>query len=225
MPRPLSDDLFVLDVPFRVGGLMDLGGRMTVIRLPDGGLWVHSPVKLEATVRQAVDALGPVRFLVAPNVMHHLAMGDWAAAYPSARVLAPPGLRKKRPDLRIDVELSDVVDVGQSPTIEQLLTHGIPKLEEFVFLHRPSRTLLLTDVAFNIHETSSWLTRTYLKLGGAYGRLAPTSHLKSMVKDKAALRAWRDRVLQWDFDRVVPCHGQVLERGGREALRDAFAWL
>jgi hypothetical protein len=224
MLRPLSDDLFVLDVPFRIGA-MELGGRMTVIRLPDGGLWVHSPVKLDVAVRQAVDALGPVRFLVAPNVMHHLFLGDWAAAYPSAKVLAPAGLRKKRPDLRIDVELADVMDVGQSPDIELLLVRGIPMFEEFVFLHRPSRTLLLTDVAFNIHESPSWVTRTYLKLCKAYGRLAPTWLLKAMVKDKASLRAWRDRVLTWDFDRVVPCHGQVLERGGREAMRDAFAWL
>ncbi|HEY0094560.1 MAG TPA: hypothetical protein VGB96_09560, partial [Archangium sp.] len=67
--------------------------------------------------------------------------------------------------------------------------------------------------------------RTYLKWCGAYGKLAPTWLLKSWVKDKAALRVWRDRVLQWDFDRVVPCHGQVLERGGREAMRDGFAWL
>ncbi|MFL5359135.1 DUF4336 domain-containing protein [Archangium sp.] len=224
MLRPLSDDLFVMDVPFRMGG-MELGGRMTVMRLPDGGLWLHSPVKLDAAVRSAVDALGPVRFLVAPNVMHHVFLGDWAAAYPSAKVLAPAGLRQKRKDLRIDVELSDVMDVGQSPDIELLLAHGIPKLEEFVFLHRPSRTLLLTDLAFNIHDSSSWLTRTYLKLCKAYGRLAPTWLLKSMVKDKAALRSWRDRVLTWDFDRVVPCHGQVLESGGRDAMREAFAWL
>ncbi|QRN98647.1 DUF4336 domain-containing protein [Archangium violaceum] len=224
MLRPLSNDLFVLDVPFRMKGF-DLGGRMTVVRLPDGGLWLHSPVKLDAAVRQAVDAVGPVRFLVAPNIMHHLSLGDWAAAYPSARVLAPAGLRAKRKDLRIDVELSDVMDVGQSPTLELLLAHGVPKLEEFAFLHRPSRTLLLTDLAFNIHDSSSWLTRNYLKLCGAYGRLAPTWLLKTMVKDKAALRAWRDRVLSWDFDRVVPCHGQVLERGGKEAMRDAFAWL
>lgn len=224
MLRKLTDDLFVLDVPLRVAG-MDLGGRMSVIRLPDGGLWLHSPVKLDADKRQAVDTLGPVRFLVAPNTMHHLSLGDWAAAYPSARVLAPAGLRQKRPDLRIDVELSDVMDVGQSPTLELLLAHGIPKLEEFVFLHRPSRTLLLTDLAFNIHDSPSWLVRTYLKWSGAYGRLAPTKLLKSLVKDKAALRAWRDRVLEWDFDRVVVCHGQVRESGGREALREAFAWL
>jgi hypothetical protein len=224
MLRPLTDDLFVLDVSFRLG-VMDLGGRMTVVRLPDGGLWLHSPVKLTEAARSAVDALGPVRFLVAPNTMHHLSLGDWAAAYPSAKVLAPAGLRAKRPDLRIDVELSDVMDVGQSPTLELLLAHGIPKLEEFVFLHRPSRTLLLTDLAFNIHDSPSWVTRTYLKWSGVYGRLGATKLLKAMVKDRAAMRAWRDRVLQWDFERVVPCHGQVLERGGREAMRDAFAWL
>ena len=224
MLRPLTEDLFVLDVPFRIGGMV-LGGRMTVVRLPDGGLWVHSPVKLEAATRAAVDALGPVRFLVAPNTMHHLFLGDWAAAYPSAKVLAPAGLRRKRKDLRIDVELSDVMDVGQSPTIELLLTQGLSRFEEFVFLHRPSRTLLLTDVAFNIHDSPSWLTRTYLKWCGIHGRLGPTKLLKALVKDRAAMRAWRDRVLQWDFDRVVPCHGQVLERGGREAMREAFAWL
>lgn len=224
MVRALSDDLFVVDVPFRIGS-MELGGRMTGVRLPDGGLWLHSPVKLDAAVREAVEARGPVRFLVAPNVMHHLALGDWAAAYPSARVLAPAGLRKKRPDLRIDVELSDMMDVGQSPELELLLARGLSNLEEFVFLHRPSRTLLLTDLAFNIHDSSSWVTRTYLKLNGAYGRLAPTWLIKFLAKDRAALRAWRDRVLSWDFDRVVPCHGQVLETGGRDALRDAFAWL
>jgi hypothetical protein len=224
MLRPLSDDLFVVDVPFRIAGF-SLGGRMTVIRLPEGGLWLHSPVKLDAAVRGAVEALGPVRFLVAPNIMHHLWLGDWAAAYPSAKVLAPAGLREKRPDLRIDVELSDVMDVGQSPAIELLLAHGIPRFEEFVFFHRPSRTLLLADVAFNIHETPSWQTRTYLKLCGIYGKLGSTWVLKAMTKDKAALRAWRERVLGWDFERVVPCHGQVLERGGKEAMREAFAWV
>ena len=67
----LVEGLHVLDVPFRAGGL-ELGGRMTVIRLPDGGLWIHSPVRFEPAHRAAVDALGPVRFLVAPNLMHHL---------------------------------------------------------------------------------------------------------------------------------------------------------
>jgi hypothetical protein len=224
MLSAVTEDVYTLEVPFRTGGL-ELGGRMTVIRLPGGGLWIHSPVRLEAAARAAVEALGPVRFLVAPNLMHHLHMKAWAAAYPEARVVALPGLRRKQPDLRIDVELGDTPDAGYGEVITQHRTRGIPKLEEFVFLHRPSRTLLVTDLAFHIRQSPSWLTRTYLRLSGTYGKLAPTILLKSLVKDRAALRASLEAVLGQDFERVVVCHGEVLERGGREALRSGFAWL
>lgn len=224
MLRPVAEDVYALEVPFRTGGL-ELGGRMTVIRLPGGGLWIHSPVRLEAATRAAVEALGPVRYLVAPNLMHHLHMRGWAAAYPEARVVALAGLRRKQPELRIDVELGDTPDAGYGQVITQQHVRGIPRVEEFVFLHRPSRTLLLTDLAFHIRESPSWLTRTYLRLSGTYGKLAPTMLLKSLVKDRAALRASLDAVLSLDFERVVVCHGEVLEHGGREALRSGFAWL
>ncbi len=224
MLRALTEEIHVLEVPFRMGGL-ELGGRMTVVRLPEGGLWLHSPVRMEPAARAAVEALGPVRFLVAPNLMHHLSLGAWAEAFPEARVVAPAGLRRKRPDLRIDMELTDTPVAGQEELFTQHLVRGIPRLDEYAFLHRPSRTLLLTDLAFNIRQSSSWLTRTYMKLCGTYGGLAPTLVIKAMVKDRAALRASMDTVLGWDFDRVVVCHGEVLEHGGREALRSGFTWL
>src|SRR5262245_11816376 len=75
---------------------------MTVLRLPDGGLLLHSPVALTPARRAAVSELGPVAHLYSPNVYHHMWLGDWATAFPSARVHAPPGLAKKRRDLRID---------------------------------------------------------------------------------------------------------------------------
>lgn len=224
MLSKLTDELHVLEVPFRTGGL-ELGGRMTVIRLPGGGLWIHSPVRFEAAIGAAVEALGPVRFLVAPNLMHHLHMKEWAAAYPEARVVALPELRRKQPALRLDVELTDTPDAGYAEVISQQRVRGIPRVEEFAFLHRPSRTLLLTDLAFHIRESPSWLTRTYLRLCGTYGKLAPTLLLKSLVKDRAALRTSLEVVLSWDFERVVVCHGAVLEHGGPEALRSGFAWL
>lgn len=224
MLRPLTDDVRVMETDFRFAGLA-LGGRCTVVRLPDGGLWVHSPVRWEAGVREAVEALGPVRFLVAPNLMHHLSVGAWAEAFPEARVLAPAGLRRKRPELRIDAELGEAPEPGYASVFEQTPLRGVPAVDEFAFLHRPSRTLLLTDMAFNIRQSPSWPTRTYLRLSGAYGRLAVTWLEKVLVKDRAALRASLERVLAWDFERVVVCHGEVLERGGREALREAYAWL
>lgn len=224
MLQPVAEALYVREVPFRIGG-MELGGRMTVVRLPEGGLWIHSPVKLEAETRAAVEALGPVRYLVAPNLMHHLHLPAWAQAFPEARVVAPPGLRKKQPALRIDVELGGAPDAGYAEVVSQQHVRGIPKVEESVFLHRPSRTLLVTDLAFHIRSSPSWLTRTYLKLSGTYGKLAPTMLEKALVKDRAALRASLEAVWGWDFERVVVCHGEVLERGGKEALRSGFAWL
>lgn len=224
MLRPLAEALYVREVPFRIGG-MELGGRMTVVRLPGGGLWIHSPVRMDAETRAAVEALGPVRYLVAPNLEHHLNLPAWAAAFPEARVVALPGLRKKQPNLRIDVELGDAPDAGYAEVIAQQHLRGMPRMEEFIFLHRPSRTLLVTDVAFHIRQSPSWLTRTYLKLSGTYGKLAPTMLLKSQVKDRQALRTSLEAVWNWDFERVVVCHGEVLESGGKAALRSGFAWL
>ncbi|MFP2932279.1 DUF4336 domain-containing protein, partial [Pyxidicoccus sp. 3LG] len=208
MLRPVAEDVHVLTVDFKVGGF-DLGGRMTVVRLPDGGLWVHSPVRFNPEARAAVEALGPVRFLVAPNLMHHLNLQDWAAAYPDAKVAAPAGLRKKRPDLRIDLELGDAPDAGWAGAIDQVLVRGMPKLDEYLFFHRPSRTLLVTDVAFNVHRTGSWFTRTYLKLCRAWQRLAPTLIFRAILKDRAAARASLDKALAWNPERVVVCHGDV----------------
>ncbi|NTX11502.1 DUF4336 domain-containing protein [Myxococcus sp. CA051A] len=221
MLRAVAGEVHSLAVPFRMGAF-DLGGRMTVIRLPGGGLWVHSPVACTPEARATVDALGPVRFLVAPNLMHHLRVGEWAAAYPEARVVAPASLRAKRKDLRIDLELGDAADAGWAGVIDQVQVKGMPKLDEFVFFHRPTGTVLLTDLAFNFHQTGSWLTRTYLKLCGAWQRLAPTFITKAVVKDRVAVKASLERVLAWDVKQVVVCHGDVQETGAREALREAF---
>lgn len=224
MLRALTDDVYVLSVDFTMGGF-DIGGRMTVIRLPDGGLWVHSPVRFTSEARAAVDALGPVRFLVAPNLMHHLALPDWAAAYPEAKVVVPRGLGKKQPKLRIDLELGDTPDAGWAGTIDQVFVGGMPKFDEYFFFHRPSRTLLVTDVFFNIHRARNWLTRVYMKRSGAWGQLGTTYLGRFLMKDKAAVRAALDQALAWDVERVVMCHGEVVERGGREALANGVRRL
>src|SRR5215470_9564532 len=81
---------------------MRLTSTMTVLRLSDADLLVHSPIELDAERRAQVEALGRVTHLYAPNLFHHLHLGEWIAAFPSARVHAPKDLEKKRPDLRRD---------------------------------------------------------------------------------------------------------------------------
>lgn len=87
MLERLTDDVWIEQRPLRFFGL-ETGTRMTVVRLNGGGLFVHSPVALDDTLRATVDALGPVTAIIAPSRFHHLYVGEWAAAYPSA----PPRL-------------------------------------------------------------------------------------------------------------------------------------
>ena len=220
--RELASGLWTLDGPLRVGGL-ELGTRTTAIRLSAGGLWVHSPGPLDDSARAALEKNGPVRALVAPNAMHHLFLPENATAFPEAQVWAAPGVRAKREEIAEIHELGESAPDLWSADLQQLAIGGVPRLTEFAFFHPASRTLLLTDLCFNVRRSDSWLVRTFMRLNQAWERFGPSRMMRSMIRDKAALRASLDRVLAWDFDRVIVTHGDVLESGGREALRDAFA--
>ena len=222
--QPLAPDLWVTDAPLRFLGL-EIGARMTVVRLPGGALWLHSPIAAAAELRDAVAALGPVTYLVAPNKLHHLFVEDWQEAFPSAALFVAPGLDVKRPGLAVSGVLEDAPDPGWQTTIDQVRVEGFPFSNEVVFLHRPSGTLLLTDLALNIGPGDAPLTRLMFRLMGAYGRLTPTVLEKVLVRDRAALRRSFERILAWPFERVVVAHGDVLESGGREALIRGYHWL
>ncbi|MBW2414483.1 MAG: DUF4336 domain-containing protein [Deltaproteobacteria bacterium] len=218
----LAPGILVIDRPLRVAGL-PLGTRTTAIRLSTGGLWVHSPGPLDDAARAALEKRGPVRALVAPNAMHHLFLPENAAAFPDAQVWAAPGVRAKRKEIANIHELGGSAPGLWSADLQQVAIEGIPRLTEYAFFHAASRTLLLTDLCFNVHHSDSWLTRTFMRLNRAWQRFGPSRMMRSMIRDKAALRGSLDRVLEWDFDRVVVTHGEVLAGGGRDALRDAFA--
>ena len=223
--RALGRDLWTIDQPFRVGGL-DLGVRTAVFRLRDGGTLVHAPGPLTAQLGREIEALGPVRALIAPNLLHHMFLAASAQAFPQARVFGAPGLREKLPGMRIDEPLGAQAPPLWGTELDQLLVRGAPSMNEVVFLHRASRTLVCLDLCFNVRRSSSLFTRAFMRANGALGRFGPSRLFRyTILKDPAALRESVDRILDWDFDRVTVAHGDVLESGGREALRASFAWL
>jgi hypothetical protein len=222
--RALALDLWVAERPLRFLG-MELGTRMTVLRLADGGLLLHSPVRLEPRLRAELDALGPVRTLVAPNRFHHLFVADYFAAYPDASGYAAPGLDQKRSDLRFHDVLDDEPPPLWAGQLDQLVFRAMPILNEVVFFHPATRTLIITDLVFNVQRAESLIDRVLLQLDGVYRRVALGRVERLFIRDKRAARASIDRMLAWDFDRLVLAHGDVLERGGRDALRAAFTWL
>ena len=222
--RELHSDVWVTEIPLRFLGL-EVGARMTIFRLPGGDLFVHSPVRLNETLRSEVDALGRVAHLVAPNKFHHLFLSDWIDAYPDAQLHLAPGLAEKRKDLPAAKTLGDEPDAAWAGILDQVALQGFPFANEVDFFHRPSQTLVLTDIAFNIGPEAAPLTRLFFKLNGVYDRVAPTILEKLLIKDRPAFRAGLETILSWPFERVIVAHGAVKEKGGREELARGYDWL
>ncbi|MCG8588678.1 MAG: DUF4336 domain-containing protein [Proteobacteria bacterium] len=222
--RQLHSDLWIVDRPLRFLGL-EVGARMTVVRLPGPKLLLHSPIAPDAELLREVKALGPVAYLVAPNRFHHLFVGEWQRSCPDASIYVAPGLDTKRAELPIAGVLGDEPEPAWKGAIDQVLLAGFPFANEVVFFHRPSATLIAADLAFNVGSSSPPLTRIAFRLGGAYGRLAPTVLERLLVRDRAAFRRSLERILEWPFDRVVVAHGEVSEQGGREELIRGYSWI
>ena len=222
--RQLATDLWVAERPQRFYGL-EVGTRMTVIRLADASLLLHSPVVLDAGLRAELDAIGRVRFVVAPNRVHHPYAGDVARSYPEARLWIGPGLERKRPDLVHVAVLDDEAPAEWRGQVDQAFFRGRPYENEIDFFHRASRTLVICDIAFNIGPSAALPTRWLMRLIGSYGRFRPSTLDPWLIHDRAAARASLERILAWDFDRVVLAHGDVVEHGGRDALRHGYRWL
>ncbi len=223
--RQIDTSLWVVERPLRFVGGVELGARMTIARLDDGSLFLHSPVELDDTLRVALERLGAPRYVVAPNRFHHLFAGAYREAFPDTRLYVAPGLPEKRPDLHADAVLPAEASASWLGEIDQELFGGLPMMNEVVFHHRASRTLLVCDLAFHIGPEAPWLTRACFRLVGGYGSFGPTIVERLLIRDRDAARASLERILAWDFDRVIVSHGKILESGGREALRRGYAWL
>lgn len=218
----IEDDLFM------PGGL-HFPVRMTVVKLPSGGLLLHSPVKIDDQRATALAELGPVEHLVAPNALHHLFFGDAQARYPDAVSWAAPGLAEKRKDLRFDHILSPAgASAADEPppwgdVLEAHFVDGIPWANETVFLHRPSKTLVVTDLFFNLQAPPNRISRFFFWLLGVLGKPKQSPLLRWKTKDKAAAAAACRQILQWSFDRVVPAHGRVVEDDAERVLAEVLA--
>ena len=198
---------------------------MTAVRLPSAEILLRSPISPSPELVREVEALGPVSYLVASNWFHHLFVGEWLRVCPDARVYVAPGLDEKLADLKIEGVLTDASELGWAGTLDQVLANGCPLANEVVFSHRPSKTLVATDLAFNLGPGSPPLTRLAFRLNRTYGRLAPTFLKRLLVHGRPAFRRSLLRILEWPFKRIVVAHGQFVESGGREKLERGYGWL
>ena len=228
MLQSFGKDIWIADGGALVAALgFHYPTRMAVIRLAGGDLFIWSPVALNDALRDAIDELGAVRYLVAPNTLHHVFIGDWNRAYPAASVLAAPGLREKRNDIVFDGELTDTPHHGWAGQIEQVVVGSNAITTEVVFFHAASGTALFTDLLQQL--PLGWFTgwRRLVARWDLMTGAEPAVPRKFRVAftNRRLARACVTRILAWPVDKVLMAHGAPVAADGAAFLRRAFSWL
>jgi len=220
-----ANGLWTFSQPLSVLGA-EIGCRMTVVRLFDGELLLHSPIHLSTVLKDQLDRLGPVRHVLAPNLDHYLFVADYAAAYPEARLYAAPGVASKLPNVRFDVVLEyPQLAPAWSGAVTQHYFRSSSTLQELVLYHPATRTLITADLAFNIQESHGLLSGLLLRLNDSYRTFGPSRVCRSHIHAPHLARADLDDILALRAERIVLSHGEILHARAADALQRAYAWL
>lgn len=223
-PSPSSPEIVLTEaVPLRFWGV-ETGARMTIVRLADGGLLVHSPVPLTPERRARVAALGEVVAIVAPSKFHHLSAGEWAAAWPGAVLAGCPAVVRRRADLRWTHTLGDEPHPLWAGQVEQVHFAAKTLEDEVVFFVPAARTILCADLIFHLSVHPDPLTRL-VAFGLANRGPMATWMEPFLIRDRPAARRQVDRMLAWDTEAILLAHGACVEADGRGVIERAYAWL
>lgn len=230
--KPVADGVWIVDSsPLHVMG-QPLPLRMTVIRLGSGATWLHSPTRYDSRLKQEIEAHGPIRHLVAPNSAHWVFLDEWQRACPDATLWAAPRLRDRasvrRSGLRIDRDLADFAPEEWADEIEQVIVRGGASFREVDFFHKPSRTLVLTDLVVNLEADK--LPPLMRPVARMIGTLAPDGRAPVYLRTVIRLRrreaaAAARRLVGFNPERVVFAHGRWFDADGAAQLRRSLRWL
>ncbi|WP_315758953.1 MULTISPECIES: DUF4336 domain-containing protein [unclassified Bradyrhizobium] len=233
--KPVAENIWIVDGPvirFGIPGLkFPFPTRMTVVRCASGDLFIHSPTPLTPALRAEIDREGRVRDIIGPNRIHYWWIPDWQAAFPDAAIYLAPGIRAQAKD-RIEFEGRPLDRSGGYPWDDEIATLPVvgSYMTEVEFFHRPSRTLILTDLMENFEpaKIGAGLARYLSWIGGVgppHGGLPRELRLTFTWRHRRELRAAVETMLGWHPERIVIAHGAWHRTDGTEILREAFCWL
>ena len=222
-PRALGEGLFVLERRLVMPPALGLPTNSVIAGLPGGGLVVISPPMPDAETCRQLEALGRVEALVAPNPFHYLFAAQALAAFPAARLFLAPGLRERVPELPAGETLAETPPALWAGVLDQIVYGPVGGACEMAFLHRPTRTLLLTDLAFHMRRFERAWQRQAWRLMGVPDRFGPSRTGRLfLLRDRTAARGPLGRIRAWPFERILVAHGEPVLEGAREAFESGF---
>lgn len=251
--RTLTPSIVTYSTPFLRFGRIKIGGRGTVVKLSNGALAVFSPVALTPTVLTSLtERLGSqdIRYITALDQEHHIFVESWHKQWPNATIIAPetlPDYRDKQNYFKVPssnwhlFRKNDPASLSVDPAFdaefdaEYVHAHAN---QEIVFHHRPSRTLIEADLLFNlpateqmsrsgVSPTSGFLTRLFVGLNNTAGdAIWQRRFLWYAISssDRKGYNASMAKIAKWDFDRIIPCHGDVIETNGKGIFQKVMQW-
>ena len=228
MLRAIDKNVWVAEQPLRYLGL-SIGTRMTVIQLENRELVVVSPIQTSAELVNQLNEIGTVKHIIAPNLYHYLFASKFKILYPTSTFWAVPGLDLKKPDLPID----QIIKEGPNDQwdglgcifldgFRTLGLNGFDSFNECVFFHAASRTLILTDAALHIDGSFPLMTQLATRVIGGYRNLSPSLLERIATTEKEKVRRSIEKILRWDFERVIMAHGSVIEQNGKAQLKQGY---
>jgi hypothetical protein len=231
--KSVAENVWIVDGPIILFGMpwpkMPFPTRMTIIRLGNGDLFIHSPTPLLPELKGEVEREGTPRWIIGPNRIHYWWIPEWHAGFPGAGVYLAPRIKEQAGD-RIDFDAVTMERDHGYPwdrEIATLLVAG-SYMTEIVFFHRASRTLVLTDLIENFEPSKlSLIMRWLTRLGGVRdpdGQMPRDLRLTFSAR-KNELRAAVEHMIAWNPERIILAHGRWYEKDGTSELRRAFRWL
>jgi len=227
--QAFAEDVWVVSGPdVRDFGIL-FTTRMTIVKLSDGSLWVDSPVSVDSDTLQQITSLGPVGYLVAATPRHVWRLHTWSRTFPEAKlwIAKPTAFTLQKQDLPSARILGGAPPGAWLADLDQVTFQGNPLIEEVVFFHKKSHTVILDDLIQNHRpQPGRFLRNMLMKLEGVeypHGGVPLDMRLTFFRRKRA--RQSLEKLLSWNFDRLIIAHGPCLEKNARPFVEAAFRWL
>ena len=227
--REFANDIWLVEGPI----VRDMGvlftTRMMIVRLSNGSIWISSPVPVSFPTLKWISELGDVRYLIAATPRHVWRLAAWHTLFPEAELWAsrPTLFTLLKGHLPITGYLDATPVNAWSADFDQLEFGGNPLLSEVLFFHKNSRTVILDDlIQRNPPEQANAFVTAILKLAGTQdpnGVVAPDMRMTFLNRNLA--RQSLQKLLSWDFDKLIIAHGACFESDAKQYVRRAFKWL